>query len=258
MAMEYYIDANCEMCKTAGGMDALRQYIKKRGIVQTMFNIIAQHDPTADVLSQKTVYEQSTPEGVKKTEATVGQLKAETDWMDQWADHCAQCQYAFMLDDKGEKHELCGCYSSISYPLSNISERMVSEALNIACQQDKGHPFHKIVDYILEKNVTGEPVNALRKRGLMERDKTIPSKVSTFKKITTDQALEVLFFHPKTPEVANDVLRPLLGIMMQMFSQSDPNTKQIILNDRCAFYLMGMGSALKKAGEVGKTLVTIP
>lgn len=257
MAMEYFIDVECEMKKTAGGMNALRQYIKKQGVVKMMTEIISQQAPGIDILSQKTVFEVHTPEGVvRKEEATVGQLKEQTDWMYQWTDYCGQCQYAFLLDDNAEKNELCGCYASLSYPISGIAEGVLGMALDAVCTLKKGAEPRRLVEYIMEKGIRGDRIKNMRKNGQFQRDKAISAKVGAFKSVTTDQVYEVLFFSDLTPQFMKEVLLPFMAVVVQAFKEAPDQVRSAIQSDSGTFYLIGMALAMKKASEHGLKVIT--
>jgi hypothetical protein len=207
MALDYIIDVDCEVKRqlTKEGMVSM---IKQRDRAEALIDVLKREGKSSEEALRHTFKLQlMTPNGVEETEQAVSNLLESTRHLETLQAQCLGCalrvdgmyEALFRVSDKRDRP--CCCYHSINYPISGKAESWLAEKAKNAYV--KGGANAMVIDYILDKKVTGREFRALRSarnNRFLELKKPLDVALGNgmFRKkaVNTDQILSVLFGYP--------------------------------------------------------------
>lgn len=193
MAIEYWIELDCpvkEQLGTPTFKDMLRQRLIAQGLLERSMRA---GKPRSEALKETFKRAITTPEGRHEVcDLNIGDALEETKILDVLVDRCTDCPAAM-----GTPY---GCYNVINYPISAMSESWLAEITMKA--GERRDTANIPVRVIFEKRLAGKRFSGMRREpGLQAFELRDPLEIRfergpfKRKKVTTDQALDVLFLN---------------------------------------------------------------
>jgi len=278
MALEYYIDIDCELKKQSGGMLNLIAYVKDWNTIEPMAKAIREHEPGSDIYNQKVtraVFRPGSPLQESAT-TTFGEMIHRVEWLNSWIPYCSQCKNCFCKDNKivditfkdlrtfqfsSSPEVLCGCYNQIKYPISETLEMLLGTAIALSGNYQKGQPESMLVYYILENAVDGEEIRYSRMQGMFERKTgiVVPIPSSPYDgHVSTDQVFDLIFHYDATPLTVLHILAPFTTVVSRVLFNYLDKKGNMILQDRSCRNFIRFISGVQRAAASKANIVVLP
>jgi hypothetical protein len=238
------------------GLDGVKAYARRKKLWKE-----AIEKARSDGMSEKEIGKLKirvpvvTTGGLSQVETTIAEEKKNLGLMNEYAETCQICPLN-VVKQTTEKPCIFGCYSSITFPISELAEQMLAATVEYVATKRKGQPEFLLVKEILDMRLIPHKIGSMRASGrhfLEAEDPEFVEFEHMGRKavVDTNQILEIVFGYNMDNARASHLYQPFLHTLDASCESVGADWKERIKHDKTIDEIRTFVNSVKIASNNG-------